>query len=101
MLLQHAFASGVNDPRGCPDLGIAIGVDVVHQEIDQPTFFLEHRQEVDDFGVHTARFRLCRYRASRFGRGLWRGRLLAWLEEHQDQNQNGQRQCGCRKGSAW
>ena len=55
VFLQDACASGVNDPGGCPDLGIVIGVDIVHQEIDQPSLFLEHRQEVDDFGVRAAR----------------------------------------------
>ena len=79
MFLQDARASGVNDPGGCPDLGIVIGIDIVHQEIDQPPLFLEHRQEVDDFGVRTARFRTYRRWAGRFGRRLSRGRLLARL----------------------
>ena len=78
----------MNDPGGCPDLGIVIGVDIVHQEIDQPSLFLEHRQEVDDFGVRAARFRPSRRWVGRFGRGLSRGRLLAWLRKHPDQNQN-------------
>ena len=51
MVLQHGFASGVNDPGGRPDLGISIGVDIVHEEIDQAPLFLEHRQELDDFGL--------------------------------------------------
>jgi hypothetical protein len=68
MLLQKAFAARVNDPGGCPDLGIAIGVDIVHQEIDQPSFILEHRQEVDDFGVRPARSRLSKRWAGWFGR---------------------------------
>jgi hypothetical protein len=69
----------MNDPGGCPDLGIVIGVDIVHQEIDQPPLFLEHRQKVDDFGVRTARFRPYRRWAGRLGQGLSRGRLLARL----------------------
>ena len=69
MVLQDALASGVNDPGGRPDLGVAIGVDIVHQEIDQPTLFLEHRQEVDDLSVGAVRLRLLRRRVGRFGLG--------------------------------
>ena len=66
MVLQDALASGVDDPGGRPDLGVAVRVDIVHQEIDQPTLFLEHRQEMDDVCVRTARLRPFRRRADRF-----------------------------------
>ena len=79
MFLQDASASGVNDPGGCPDLGIAIAIDIVHQEIDQPPLFLEHCQEVDDFGVCTARFRLGWHWADRLDHGFSRRRFLARL----------------------
>ena len=69
MVLQDATASGVNDTGGRRDLGVAIGVDIVHQEIDQPTLFLEHRQEVDDLSVGAVRLRLLRSRVGRFGLG--------------------------------
>ena len=92
MVLQDALASGVDDPGGRPDLGVAVRVDIVHQEIDQPTLFLEHRKEMDDVCVRTARLRPFRRRANRFIRRRRRGRLPAWLQKHPDQNQNRQRQ---------
>jgi hypothetical protein len=79
VFLQDACASGVNDPGGCPDLGIVVAVDIVHQEIDQPSLFLEHCQEVDDFGVCAVRLRPSRRWARRFGRGCSRGHPLARL----------------------
>ena len=94
MLLQDAFASRVNDPGGCPDLGIAVWVDIVHQEIDQPPLFLEHRQEVDDFGVRTARFRLSRRWAGWFGRRLCQDLALTLLQKKPNQNQKWRPQGG-------
>jgi hypothetical protein len=91
MLLQHALASGMHHPCGCADLRIAIWVDIVHQEIDQPPLFLEHRQEVDDFGVCTIALYLRWRWTRRFDRRLsgWCG--LAWLQERCDRRQN--REC--------
>jgi hypothetical protein len=40
---QRGFASGVHHTRGCPDLCVAVCVDVVHQKIDQPAPCLQHR----------------------------------------------------------
>jgi hypothetical protein len=84
----------MNNPGGCPDLGIIIGVDVVHQEIDQPAFLLEHRQEVDDFGVRAARFRLSLRGSGRFGRRLRRDHVRTPLQEQPDQNQDRKPQGG-------
>jgi len=41
----------MHDAGGGADLGVVVGVDVVHQEIDQTALFLEHREEADDFGI--------------------------------------------------
>ena len=76
MALHPAWTTG-----GCPDLGIAIGIDIVHQEIDQPPPFREHCREVDDFGVCTARFRLGWQWADRLDLGFWPRRCLARLRE--------------------
>src|SRR6266550_1890517 len=51
MLLQDSLASGMHNAGGRADLGVAVGVDVVHQEIDQAALFLEHREEADNFGI--------------------------------------------------
>ena len=97
MVLQDVLASGVNDPGGRPDLGVAVGVDIIHQEIDQPTLFLEHRKEVDDFGVRAVGLRPFRLWAGRFGGRRRRRRLTARLQKRRDQNQNRQRQRDWRK----
>ena len=81
----------MHDAGGGADLSVVVGVDVVHQEIDQTALFLEHREEADDFGIGSPCLRRHSYGAWRLSRSLRRARLLARLQESQDQNQNGQR----------
>ena len=51
MLVQGRFAALVDGPGGSADLSVAVGRDVVHQEIDQPALFLKYGEEGDHLGV--------------------------------------------------
>ena len=97
MFLQHAPATGMHHAGRGADLGVVVGVDVVHQEIDQAALLLQHGQEADDLGVGPAGFALAGWgRAGRFGLGLGRGALPALRQEQSDQDQQRQRQGGFR-----
>jgi len=96
MLPQDSLASGMHDAGGGADLGVVIGVDVVHQEIDQTALFLEHREEADDFGIGAGGGGRRWGGPSGFGLRLRRGRFLARWQQQAYQDEDRQRQGGIR-----
>ena len=49
VIAEDGQASLVDDTGGGADLGISVGGDVLHEEVDEASFHLEDGEEADDF----------------------------------------------------